>query len=492
MSRWLRALVLVVLVAPLGCSSSAETAPPRTAGGQGSARQGGAAPAPTDAHPADDTSSPAVTGVWRKGSRVVVLLRLPEHDDGSVRIEGLAERVEGIRLVDLANRTVRLPVASGRRGRQVIAEFDVEPVLSEVRVLLERGDDLGPVAVESGRPADLRAADLPEAVPLPTTRVRSMMAVAEGAAGTFEIQHDDRREVALPADVLFDTDRSDLSERAGAVVSAAVEALRHLTPGSVVVVAGNTDDVGADGYNLDLSRRRAETVAAAIGAAQPAVAVVLRVEARGEAHPLVPNLDSAGKPIDANRSLNRRVSLEFASAVDARAESKAVDGVVVLPDALPAVDGVPVAGSAASASATVSNALGTSTFRLDVTAASRLDGALRVSFALQTTGGSNPKGDAWTRLFADAPRSDGTIDVDDSLLTGAQSLRSVRLLDGRLLVRPLLDDEGWVVGSRDLRGPLPVGSVVRLVAWFPPPAPDATTIDLMIPTFGTVRGFPLS
>lgn len=492
MSRWLRALVLVVLVAPLGCSSNGETAAPRTAGAQGSARQEVVPPTPTDAHPADDTSSPAVTGAWRKGSRVVVLLRLPEHDDGSVRSEGLSERVEGIRLVDLRNRMVRLPVASGRRGRQVIAEFDVEPAVSEVRVLLERGDDLGPVALESGRPVDLRAADLPEAVPLPTTRARSMVAIAEGSAGSYEVRHDDRREVALPADVLFDTDRSDLSDRAGAVVSAAVETLRRLAPGSVVVVAGNTDDVGADAYNLDLSRRRAETVAAAIGAAQPAVAVVLRVEARGEAHPLVPNLDSAGKPIDANRSLNRRVSLEFASAADSTAESEAVDGVVVLPEALPGVDGVPVPASAASASATVANALGTSTFRLDITGASRLDGALRVSFALQTTGGSNPNGDAWTRLFADAPRSDGMIDVDDSLLAEAQSLRSVRLLAGRLLVRPLLDDEGWVVGSRELRGPLPAGTVVRLVAWFPPPAPDATTVDLMVPTFGTVRGVPLS
>ncbi len=201
---------------------------------------------------------------------------------------------------------------------------------------------------------------------------------------------------------------------------------------------------------------------------------------------------AAGKPIDANRSLNRRVSLEFASAADSTAESEAVDGVVVLPEALPGVDGVPVPASAASASATVANALGTSTFRLEITGASRLDGALRVSFALQTTGGSNPNGDAWTRLFADAPRSDGMIDVDDSLLAEAQSLRSVRLLAGRLLVRPLLDDEGWVVGSRELRGPLPAGTVVRLVAWFPPPAPDATTVDLMVPTFGTVRGVPLS
>lgn len=487
MSRWLNAVVLATAVVASGCSSGPELA-------QGVHRATPDARHRMSAGVAGDRSNPPPPQAWRDGSNVVVLFHLADRDPGTVRTEGLSEAVEGVRLLDLGGRTVRTPSASGRRGDLVIARFDddAEHVPTEIRLLLERGDDLGPVRVAPRRPTTLSGEDLPEAVPLGSESVRSILAVAEGAAGTYEIAHDDHREVALPSDVLFDTDRADLSGRADAVVVEAVDALRRLPPGAEVVVAGNTDDVGDEAYNLDLSRRRAETVAAAIESARPAVPVAVRVEARGETRPLVPNRGGTGEAIEANRSLNRRVSLEFPSdaATDPGAED--VDGVVVLPDATPAAGGTRVPGSLASAAATVANELGTSTFRLDVTAAERLDGAMRVSFALQNLGGSNPNGDAWVHLFADAARSDGSLDMDDSLTPESASLRSVRVVDGRLLARPLFDDAGLVVGSREFSGPLPVSSVLRLAAWFPAPPAGATTVDVMVPTFGTIRDLPLS
>lgn len=487
MSRWLHAVVLVLALAASGCASGAELARGAT---MPSGRVGQPAPVTTDVD--RDTSDPTLLGVWRDGRYVVVLLDIPQAASGAVRTEGFAEAVRGIRLVDLFGRTVRTPVESGRRGDVVVARFAAEPAPREVRVLLERGDDLGPERVASRRPAGLRDVEIPDAVPLGSAPVRSIVALSEGAAGTYEVRHGDRREVALPADVLFDTDEAELSPKAGAVVGAAIDTLRTLEPGTEVVVAGNTDDVGDAVYNLDLSRRRAEAVAAAIGAARPAVPVRLRIDARGESRPLVANHDETGTPLDANRALNRRVSLEFQADAGSDTDTATTSGIVVLPDAIPARGGIAVVGSIASATATVDNALGTSTFRLDVTAAERLDGAMRVSFALQNLGGSNPNGDDWVHLFADAARSDGRFDVDDSLRPESASLRSVRVVDGRLLARPLFDDAGLVIGSREFSGRLRVGSIVRLSAWFPAPAAGVTAVELMIPTFGTVRGLPLS
>src|SRR5205085_8669466 len=67
--------------------------------------------------------------------------------------------------------------------------------------------------------------------------------------------------ILMPTDLLFDYDSAVL--RPGAAAS--LEKLGHLiqrNPQATFRVEGHTDSFGSDQYNLDLSRRRAETVKA--------------------------------------------------------------------------------------------------------------------------------------------------------------------------------------------------------------------------------------
>jgi outer membrane protein OmpA-like peptidoglycan-associated protein len=106
-------------------------------------------------------------------------------------------------------------------------------------------------------------------------------------------------------DVLFETDRATLRPEA-------LRALRHLakrvekSPGTVVV-EGHTDSRGTAAHNVDLSRRRAATVAAWLrsGGLDPSTRLVVR--GLGEAAPAYSNATEEG------RERNRRVVITVAN-----------------------------------------------------------------------------------------------------------------------------------------------------------------------------------
>jgi outer membrane protein OmpA-like peptidoglycan-associated protein len=83
-----------------------------------------------------------------------------------------------------------------------------------------------------------------------------------------------------------------------------------------ILVEGHTDDTGAESYNMDLSRRRAETVADFL-ASQGISRSRLMTEAFGESQPKYPN-DS-----EENRSQNRRVELAIYANDEMKAEARA-------------------------------------------------------------------------------------------------------------------------------------------------------------------------
>lgn len=83
-----------------------------------------------------------------------------------------------------------------------------------------------------------------------------------------------------------------------------------------ILVEGHTDDTGAESYNMDLSRRRAQTVADFL-AAQGVSRNRLVTEAFGEAQPKYEN-DS-----EENRSRNRRVELAIFANDDMKEEAQA-------------------------------------------------------------------------------------------------------------------------------------------------------------------------
>ena len=108
--------------------------------------------------------------------------------------------------------------------------------------------------------------------------------------------------LSFDAAVLFEFDKAVLRPAAQAAL---VEAARRLATyrGATVSIDGHTDDVGADAYNLKLSKARADAVRAFLAGKPGVGTLAITTRGLGETRPLVPN-DS-----DANRQKNRRVEI---------------------------------------------------------------------------------------------------------------------------------------------------------------------------------------
>ena len=111
--------------------------------------------------------------------------------------------------------------------------------------------------------------------------------------------------VVFPERVFFDTDKSEIKTEAAAVVGSVAQSLRKQNGKVALFVAGHTDSRGSEEYNLDLSIRRAESVARALVSTGVGSALIWRV-GFGKAIPLRKN-DSAQ-----NMAYNRRVEFLIA------------------------------------------------------------------------------------------------------------------------------------------------------------------------------------
>ncbi|HLZ07501.1 MAG TPA: OmpA family protein, partial [Chloroflexota bacterium] len=103
--------------------------------------------------------------------------------------------------------------------------------------------------------------------------------------------------------VFFDFNKSDLTPQAQTIVD---QAAHNAAPAKVtqLTVTGHTDTVGSDAYNMRLSRRRAESVAAQLekdGIASSEIQIV----AKGKRDLLVPTADGVKEP------QNRRVQIVY-------------------------------------------------------------------------------------------------------------------------------------------------------------------------------------
>ena len=106
--------------------------------------------------------------------------------------------------------------------------------------------------------------------------------------------------VTLKSGILFATDQDTLQPAALASLTEIAAVAKG--EGVSILIEGHTDDVGEDAYNLDLSRRRAKTVADWLmgeGIATSRIAT----GGYGESFPRVPNTSPE------NRALNRRVEI---------------------------------------------------------------------------------------------------------------------------------------------------------------------------------------
>jgi outer membrane protein OmpA-like peptidoglycan-associated protein len=107
--------------------------------------------------------------------------------------------------------------------------------------------------------------------------------------------------------VFFDFNKSDLSPQAVTIVD---QAAKNAAPAKAteLVVTGHTDTVGSEAYNMRLSRRRAESVAAELEK-QGIASSEIEIVAKGKHDLLVPTGDGVREP------QNRRVTIVYGGAM---------------------------------------------------------------------------------------------------------------------------------------------------------------------------------
>ena len=114
-------------------------------------------------------------------------------------------------------------------------------------------------------------------------------------------------QATLAADVLFRFDKASLSPKARSRIDDVIARVRAASP-PLVLVDGYTDAKGSNAYNVRLSRRRAQAVAAVL---RQGGAPRLVVKGHGEADPVAPNANPDGSDNPAGRARNRRVTITF-------------------------------------------------------------------------------------------------------------------------------------------------------------------------------------
>lgn len=111
----------------------------------------------------------------------------------------------------------------------------------------------------------------------------------------------ERGMVVTIGDVLFATNQANLTPNGTSTLRKLAEVMQQ-NPERTVLVEGFTDSTGSSSYNQDLSQRRANAVATALGE-MGVERQRIATKAYGEAFPVAAN-DNAG-----NRQLNRRVEI---------------------------------------------------------------------------------------------------------------------------------------------------------------------------------------
>nr|WP_320050387.1 OmpA family protein [uncultured Desulfuromonas sp.] len=109
--------------------------------------------------------------------------------------------------------------------------------------------------------------------------------------------------------IYFDTDKATLKPQSDRAITAAASLLRHYDD-LVLEVQGHTDNQGDDGYNHDLSQRRAQSVVEAL-INEGTAPQQLKARGFGEERPVADNNTEQG------RAQNRRVELHRLSGGDA-------------------------------------------------------------------------------------------------------------------------------------------------------------------------------
>jgi outer membrane protein OmpA-like peptidoglycan-associated protein len=110
--------------------------------------------------------------------------------------------------------------------------------------------------------------------------------------------------IRLPGSILFDFDKADIRPDAERTLAEVAEVLAAYGD-RPARIEGHTDSIASDAYNLDLSRRRADSVKSWLQA-HGVAAARLSTAGHGESQPVADNSTAAG------RQQNRRVEIVIA------------------------------------------------------------------------------------------------------------------------------------------------------------------------------------
>ncbi|MGO8866398.1 MAG: OmpA family protein [Alphaproteobacteria bacterium] len=116
--------------------------------------------------------------------------------------------------------------------------------------------------------------------------------------------------IELPADILFDFDKSDIRSSAADALKKAAALLRERAKGTVRI-EGHTDSKGKPDYNQNLSDRRAESVRNWLVEREGLRDVKFATQGFGATRPKVPNTKPDGSDDPDGRQTNRRVEIVF-------------------------------------------------------------------------------------------------------------------------------------------------------------------------------------
>lgn len=119
--------------------------------------------------------------------------------------------------------------------------------------------------------------------------------------------------VAMPGDILFAFDQSDIRPEAEPTLTALAQMIATSQP-TAIVVEGHTDAKGSDAYNQELSQRRAAAVIDWLAAKGGQPRSLFTARGLGEKEPIAPNLRADGSDDPGGRQLNRRVEFVFPDA----------------------------------------------------------------------------------------------------------------------------------------------------------------------------------
>jgi outer membrane protein OmpA-like peptidoglycan-associated protein len=115
--------------------------------------------------------------------------------------------------------------------------------------------------------------------------------------------------IIVPSDVLFGFDEYTLALRVEPFLDYIAEQIAA-KPDHRILVQGHTDSIGTNNYNLDLSRKRAQTVANWIVKKMGISKwTMVTVQAFGERRPKFPNKNRDGSDNPTGRAKNRRVEI---------------------------------------------------------------------------------------------------------------------------------------------------------------------------------------